>query len=181
MGPSWVRFRRSWPQLRDLGLFWGRSGAILGRLGAILALLRVVLGPSWGHLGSVLGPSWDTLAPQNKEFLIVYSISGLSADLGPSSVILGRSWAHLRRYFPIFRDLGPIPGPSWGYFRWPWCCSGSFGAILEPMYESRSPSRAGVTRFLGSASASTALTQCCGKGGRLQRRVGRGPYPSLRR
>ena len=38
-------------------------------------------------------------------------------DLGPSSAIVGRSWAHLRRSWavlgPILGDLGPILGPSW--------------------------------------------------------------------
>ena len=115
MGLSSVLVGRSWAHL---GPIFGDFGPIFGDLGPILGLSPAILtdlGPSSAMLGSLvrLRRCWADLGPTSGDMDRSWPIFGdVGPILGPSSVLVGRPWAHLRPIFgdfrPIFGDLGPI-------------------------------------------------------------------------
>ena len=79
-----------------LGPSWVVLGVILSHLGAILVVLKVMLRPSWGHLGRPgailghLGRSWGGLGQSWGELVVI---------VGPSWSTWGQPWAVLGRFW----------------------------------------------------------------------------------
>ena len=102
--------------MRQLGSILGVSWLTIGSHGLILGL-------SWGHLGSVLGFSGGAEPPKTVivlRFFKVFVVGPLFLQLRLLSTLLrqpGPSWVHLGTILghlvAVLGKLGAILGPSW--------------------------------------------------------------------